>query len=199
MPSGRGFVEARSFQHAAVVEQEARVVIERQAVVHAVPRAEGIKDEREEVRHIQFRIGQFGIADEGVRGHDPAVFGEVAHPDEVDQRDVEVAASGEVADLFAQRVFVGNGGVIHLDAGCGLKLGQHLDRGVIARTVEEEHLKFRSGIGFGGFFQRPGLGLTTDDKCSGRSQRQRTYVHLELHDFLPAVKRFERLTSICNA
>ena len=198
LPGGRGFVETGGFQHAAVVEHQTRVVIEGQAVVHAVPRAEGIEDEREEIGHVQFGIGQFGIVDEGFGRHDPAVFGEVAHPDQVDQRDVEIAASGEIADLFAQRVFIGHHGVVDLDACRGLEIREHLDRGVVAGAIQEQHLEFGSGIGFGGFFQRPGLRLATDGEC-GRGKRQRTDVHLEFHGFLPAVERFERLTSICNA
>ena len=139
----------------------------------------------------QLRIGERGIVGELGDRLDPAVLGEIADPDEIDQRDVDVAAGGEIADLLAQCVLVGNRRDVDLDAGLLLELGQHLDRRLVARTVEEEHLQLGPGIGLGRLFQRPGPSRVARSQNGSGSQRECADAGLAFHSDLPRFQRFK--------
>ncbi len=160
MPRLGRAVEPGLFQHAAVVEHQAGIVVEGQAVDRVVPAAERVQHQRKEIVHVERRIDQFGEARHDVFDrHDPFILGEVADPHEVDQRDVQIAAGHEVADLFAECVLVGVGDDVDVDARFFGKGGQHFLDGVITRAQQEHDIDGRAGIGRGGLGQTPGAGL----------------------------------------
>jgi hypothetical protein len=142
-------------------------------VGHAVPRAEGVDEQGEEVVEGEVRVGQVGVRRELLDGHDPAVLGEVADPHEVDEGDVDVAPGHEVAHLLAERVLIRDGGDVDDDARGFRELRDHLEGRRVAGPVEEQHLELGARVGRGRRLERPLRVLSHGTRAQSRPERQR--------------------------